>query len=346
MNERRDAQQVAGGASERAAGAARAKRRAAGISTACSALLVVMKLVVGFATGTISVISDGLHSAVDLMAAAISYFSVRLSDSPPDADHPYGHGKIESISVLVEAILIFVGASFIVSHALEHLREPRGTPALHVNAGMVVMAISAVVALLLAAYLSRTSRLTDSPALAGDAAHVKTDLITSIGVFVGLALVRITGKSWVDAVAALAVACVIVLTGIRLVKSSLDLLIDTRLPPEEERAIQDILDSDHRVLGYHKLRTRKSGSQRHADVHVLIDDNYSLVKAHDLTEELEDRIRSVLPLILINIHTEPYHAEMRHQLEAHGTDLTRPSERAQTPAEPNTPEGSGSTKRT
>jgi cation diffusion facilitator family transporter len=180
------------------------------------------------------------------------------------------------------------------------------------------MLLSVGVNVALSIYLAHVARLSDSLALKARAAHVRTDVFTSAGVLAGLALVRLTGKLWIDPAAAIVVAALILRTAAGIIQEAFSPLIDARLPEEDEAAIVELLEGDPHVLGYHKLRTRKSGSQRHADVHVQIDDNYTLVQAHDVAEDIEDKIRAALPAISINIHIEPYHAELRHQREAHG----------------------------
>lgn len=296
----------------------RAKTRAAALSIGSNSLLVLVKLVVGFWTGSVSVISEAIHSATDVVASGIAYLSVRVADEPPDDEHPYGHGKIESLSGLAEGVLILCAAALIVNEAFDkllHRERAHDLPAVY---GIWVMAISVLANVLLSRHLAKVADETDSPALHADAAHLRTDVITSVGVLVGLALARATGKAWIDPAAALFVAALILIAAIRLMKDALAPLLDTRLPEQDQAAIREKLELDDRVLGYHKLRTRKSGSQRHADVHVQIDDNCTLVQAHDLAEELEDKIRKSLPGVFINIHIEPYYAEMRHQQEAHG----------------------------
>ncbi len=293
------------------------KRRAALLSIASNTALVAAKLLVGILSGSVSVLSEAIHSATDLVASLIAFFSVRASDTPPDAEHPYGHGKIEGVSGLLEALLIGLAAIYIVYEATAKLLS-RHKPSTSLDAGLAIMAVSALTNFLISRYLKRVARETDSLALEADAEHLQADVLTSVGVFVGLALARITHLTWFDPVAGLCVALLIMHTAYKLTRHSMKPLLDARLPLEEEARIKNILNNDSRVLGYHKLRTRKSGSQRHADVHVLIDDGSTLVEAHNLSEELEDGVRTALPDININIHIEPYHAEMRHQQEAHG----------------------------
>lgn len=294
-----------------------AKKRAAVVSIIVTSSLVCAKLIVGLISGSVSVLSEAIHSTTDLAAACIAFFSVRASDTPPDAEHPYGHGKIESISGLAEALLIFVAAAYIIYQAVSKLRQPTLLP-VRVDVAVIVMGISAIATYFLSRFLSKAAKDTDSLALKADAQHTLTDVFTSVGVFAGLLLTHLTHLAWLDPVVGFIVALWIMGTAYRLALTTFQPLIDARLPPEEESKIREVLLNEKRVLGFHKLRTRKSGSQRHADVHVQINDNCSLVDAHNYTEELEDKIRGVLPAVLINIHIEPYYAEMQHQQEAHG----------------------------
>jgi cation diffusion facilitator family transporter len=303
-----------------AASAQTRKKKAALLAIASNTFLVIGKFVVGLITGSTAVVSEAVHSSTDLMASIFAFLSVQVSDTPADDDHPFGHGKIESISSLFEAALIFVAAIYIIRESIMKLMEKN--PAVpRVEEAVLIMGISACANFFLSGHLKKVGRETDSQALQADGAHLGTDVFTSVGVLVGLVLTRITGAAWLDPVAALAVALLILHAGYELTHQSLAPLLDARLPDAEEERIRSVLDVDDRVLGYHKLRTRKSGSQRHVDVHVQIDDDSTLVEAHDCTEEIEDQIRLVLPGILINIHIEPYRAELAHQQEVHGLGM-------------------------
>lgn len=293
------------------------KQSAALLSIVSNSTLVVGKLVVGLLCSSVAVISEAVHSASDLMASIIAYAAVRMSDSPPDEDHPYGHGKIESISSLAEALLIFAAALYIVYEAVHKLlKPPAASPPLYLAMG--VMAVSVIVNFFISRYLRRVGKETDSQALLADAEHLNVDVLTAAGVFVGLGLAQVTGKGWLDPAAALGVALLIFRAAWDLSVEAMQPLMDARLPLEEEQQVRGVLNVDPRVLGYHKLRTRKSGSQRHVDVHVQLEDDITLLEAHQVSEDLEDEIRKLLPMLLINIHIEPYLAEMQHQLEVHG----------------------------
>jgi cation diffusion facilitator family transporter len=279
------------------------KTQAASLSVFSNALLVLLKLAVGLVAGSASVLSEAAHSAVDLLAAGIAYFSVRASDRPADDEHPYGHGKIESVSAVGEAVLIVAAAALIVYHAVRKLRT--GSPVEHLGWGMAVMAFSALVNILVSGHLFRVAKATESVALEADAHHLRIDVYTSLAVFAGLAAVAITGEVAVDALFAIGVALLILKVAWDLTRESSGHLLDERLPPSEMGQIRDILEADARVLGYHKVRGRRSGSQRHIDMHLLLDESMSLADAHRLAEEVEDKIREAFRGVTIITHIEP-----------------------------------------
>jgi cation diffusion facilitator family transporter len=290
-----------------------AKIRAAQLSVCSNSLLVLLKLGVGLWIGSVAVLSEAIHSGTDLLAALIAFFAVRASDAPPDAKHPYGHGKMESVSGIAEALLILGAGAYIIYKAVQaliHARESR-----LVGWGVAVMALSAIVNFFVARHLFRVARATESVALEADAHHLGIDIWTSLGVVAGLALVWITGRHLFDPLVALSVAFFILRTGWHILRRAFSPLLDEQLPEEEVRAVEAIMANHADILGWHKLRTRKSGSQRHIDVHIQVDDDMSLKDAHRLTEDLEDAMRAALPNLSVMIHTEPYEEEKRHHEE-------------------------------
>lgn len=291
----------------------REKLAAARLSVMAGFFLVVVKLLVGLLIGSVSVISEAAHSATDLLAAIIAFWAVRAADAPPDEKHPYGHGKFESLSGIIEAALIALAGVFIIVESIGALREGRNT--LAPLWGVVVMAASALVNSLVAARLHYVARKTDSLALRSDARHLMVDVYTSLGVTVGLLLVWLTKRAIFDPLAALVVACFVLRTSYLIAREAADPLIDGKLPDEEIQTVESILQSDKSVLSWHKLRTRKSGSQRHIDVHIQVDDSLSLRAAHRVTEDLEDKLRAALPNVIVMIHTEPFEEEKRHHEE-------------------------------
>ena len=290
---------------------ARRKREAARWSVTASATLLGLKIIVGAVTGSAGILAEAVNSAADLVGSALALLSVRASDEPPDHSHAYGHGKIENLSGAATAALILVGGVFAIGEAVRHLLHPDPLPGL--GWGMGVMGASAVVNGVVSRRLLRVGRETDSAALAADGHHLQTDVLTSLGVLAGLTLVQVTGKPWWDSVAALGVSFLILRVGFGLAREAVLTLSDAALPPDEEAVLTAILTAHTDVRGFHKLRTRKSGSHRHVDVHVQIGDTHTFVEAHRLTEELEDQLRSALPNLHPIIHIEPDEEEARHQ---------------------------------
>ena len=291
----------------------RKKMRAARFSVFSNALLVIIKLAMGLYMGSVAVLSEAIHSATDLLAALIAFVALRTADAPPDEEHPYGHGKVESISGVSEALLIVGAGGYILYEAVRALLY--GKQAENLGWGIVVMAGSALVNTFVARYLFRVAKETDSIALEADGHHLSADVWTSLGVAVGLGLAWITGLHWLDAAVAGLIALFILWTGARVFLSAFAPLLDERLPARELRQIETILSGSPAVLDWHKLRTRKSGSRRFVDVHIQVDDDMSLRDAHQFTEDLEDQMRAVLANLSVIIHTEPYEEEKRHHEE-------------------------------
>ena len=296
----------------------RQKRAAARWSLASNTILLTMKIVVGAMTGSAGILAEAVNSAADLFGSAVAFLSVRASDEPPDRLHAYGHGKIENLSGAATASLILVGGVFAIGEAVRHLVRGGDLPGL--GWGMGVMGASAVINFGVSRHLLHVGRETDSPALCADGHHLQTDVLTSLGVLIGLVLVHETGHGYWDSLAALCVSALILRVGFGLARDAVRTLSDAALPPEEDRALTQVLKSNPAVLDFHKLRTRKSGSHRHVDVHVQIADTHTFVEAHRLTEELEDQLRNALPNLHPIIHIEPYEDEAQHQREKHGAE--------------------------
>jgi len=279
------------------------KTGAARASVISNALLVLVKGAVGLLTGSVSVLAESIHSAVDLAAALIAYVAVRVADQPPDEYHAYGHGKFENVSGTVEALLILAAAAYIGYEAVARILHGAGVERLSI--GMGVMLISALANWFVSARLFKVARETDSIALEADGQHLRLDVYTSIGVFAGLLAVYLTGIVLIDRLLGLAVAIWIAWIGFDLSRTTLGPLLDPQLPPAEVERIISIIGSEKKVLGYHKLRTRKSGGQRHVDVHLIVPEAMSLTEAHALAEDVEDKIRAEFGNVMVLTHVEP-----------------------------------------
>jgi cation diffusion facilitator family transporter len=282
------------------------KRRAAALSIASNAALIVLKLVAGVVTGSVAIVTEAVHSSVDLIASVIAYVSVRKAGEPADELHRYGHEKIENLAAAIEGMLILVGSGIIVFESLRRLIG--GGTVDHLGFGIAVVGFSAVANLIVSGLIARTARATASPALEGDAAHLRTDAYTSLAVLAGLALVQLTGAEWLDPVVALVVAGAIVTAGVRLLMGSSRVLVDEALPEEERAAIhaQVVAFGERGVVGYHQLRTRRAGARRYVDLHVQFESGTSLEDAHQTAHALQDEIARRLPGGTdVLIHLEP-----------------------------------------
>jgi len=280
------------------------KTSAAGLSILSNSTLVGLKVGVGLAMGSVSVLSEGVHSGVDLLAALIAFFSIRAAARPADEDHQFGHGKIENISGAVEALLIFLAAGLIAYEAVVKIREDTGLES--IDLGIALMAVSAVVNFFVSRHLHKIARATDSVALEADAWHLTTDVYTSLGVVAGLVAVRVTGLTIFDPIIAIGVAMLILKAAWSITRKAVSGLLDTRLPPSEEAIIRaSITEHLGDVVGFHELRTRKAGSQRYIDLHLVLPKSATLEEAHRLCDHLEDDIKSKLSGSVVTIHCEP-----------------------------------------
>ena len=284
------------------------KESTARLSVISNTGLVLMKFIVGTAIGSVSIISEAIHSSMDLIAALIAFFSVRKSAEPPDAQHEFGHGKFEDISGLIEALLIFIAAILIIREAvIKLLGEPAEnfTPELLIW-GIAVMGISALVNWYVSNRLFKVAKLSESIALESDAWHLRTDVYTSLGVFIGLILIRLTGITIIDPLIAIGVAIVIMKAAYDLTRRSFSDLIDHSIPPADEKRIQEIIcDHASNYAGFHDLKTRRSGPEIFIEFHLVVPGAISVLQSHDLADHLESDLKTEFPRATITIHAEP-----------------------------------------
>lgn len=280
------------------------KAGAAKVSVLSNSALVLTKLVVGIFTGSVSIISEAAHSAVDLLAAFIAFYAVSTSDKKPDRNHAYGHGKIENISGAVEAILIIVAAIWIIYEAGQKLSVHELPKDLEY--GIAIMALSIVVNYFVSRRLFKIARKTQSHALEADALHLQADIWTSVGVLFGLVAIKVTGLYWLDPVIAIVVAIIIFKAGYGMTRKSIRELADIALPDEEQAIIEDIIGNHPLIKNYHHLRTRRSGSKRLVDVHIMLAADLHLDQTHAVCNEIENRIKALFSPCDIVIHQEPF----------------------------------------
>jgi len=281
------------------------KSAAAALSIASNTALILLKAIAGTVTGSVALLTEALHSATDLVASIVAFFSVRAADAPADESHPYGHEKIEDMAAAIEGILILVGCGVIAFEAVRHLVQ--GSEVDRLGIGIAVLGVSIVVNFFVSQVLRRRAQRTGSPALAADAAHLTTDMATSAGVLAALVLALATGWDWVDPAVALAVAAVIAVAGVRILTSSSRVLVDETLPDAELDAIREVVAgfAERGIVGFHELSGRQAGARRHVDLHVQFRAGMTLEDAHRTAHQLQDAIRERLGDADVLIHLEP-----------------------------------------
>jgi cation diffusion facilitator family transporter len=284
------------------------KTGAAALSIASNTALILLKAIAGTVTGSVALLTEALHSATDLVASVVAFFSVRAADAPADESHPYGHEKIEDMAAAIEGLLILVGCGIITFEAVRSL--VRGPHVDRLGIGVAVLAVSIVVNFFVSQTLRRRAQRTGSPALAADAAHLRTDMATSAGVLIALVIAMVTGWDWVDPVIALVVAAVIAGAGIQILRSSSRVLVDEALPDSELEEIREVVSSfsERGIVGFHELRGRQAGARRHIDLHVQFRAGTTLEDAHRTAHELQDAIGQQMGGDAdVLIHLEPHH---------------------------------------
>jgi len=270
--------------------------------------LIIFKVVVGWLSGSISILAQAADSLLDLFAGIITFSAIRVAAKPADAEHPYGHGKIEDIAGVVQGILIFIAGGLIIYSAIVRIIE--GSSIQLAEAGIVVMAISIVVSIFLSRHLLRVSQTSGSVALEANARNIATDVYSASAVLVGLAIVRFTGLNILDPVIAIGVAIYILKVALDTIRKPISGLLDEKLPPSQQAVIEDCLSKHSReVSGFHALRTRRAGSQSYIDLHLVMARDISLEQAHQICDRIEGEIQNVLHNASVSIHTEPCNNE-------------------------------------
>ena len=279
------------------------KRRTACLSVLSNTLLVIGKLSIGILTGTVSLISEAIHSGVDLLAAAIACLAVRKSCLPPDQDHDYGHVKVENVSAAFESLLIIVAALSILYEAVGKFFHPQVPESL--NLAIVIMLASSLINAIVSARLYYVGEKTGSEALKADGMHLRADVWTSAAVMAGIFLMKVTGWAILDPLIACLVALGILRVGYKMCRRSYDDLTDASLSDDEESKIGHIIMETPGVKGYHHLRTRISGSETIMDFHLELDRTLPLSQAHAISDKVESALQKKYGPCDPMIHLDP-----------------------------------------
>ncbi|MBA7481899.1 Ferrous-iron efflux pump FieF [subsurface metagenome] len=266
--------------------------------------LIVLKVVVAVITGSISILAQAADSFLDLFAIVITFFAVGIAAKPADKNHPFGHGKVENIAAIVQAMLIFTAGGLIIYSAVRRIIT--GTTVELTEAGIGVMLVSIVASIFLSRHLLKVSRAADSIALQASAHNIAADVYSAAAVLAGLLVIRFTGLNILDPIIALLVALFILKVAYDVLRRSFGGLIDARLPEAEENEIMScITEHSGQLVGFHELRTRKAGSQRYIDLHLVMPKNSSVEEAHRMCDHLEQDLENRLPHTSVTIHIEP-----------------------------------------
>ena len=266
--------------------------------------LIVFKVVVGVITGSISVIAQAVDSFLDLLAIVITFFAIIIATKPADEKHPFGHGKVENIAAIAQALLIFSAGGLIIYSAVRRIIT--GAAIELTEAGIGVMLVSIIASIFLSRHLLRVSRAADSIALEASARNIAADVYSAAGVLVGLVVIRFTGLSIIDPIIALLVSLIILKAAYDVLRKSFGGLIDVKLPEAEENVIRSaIMEHAGELVDFHELRTRKAGSQRYIDMHLVMPKDISVEEAHRMCDHLERDIESKLQQASVTIHVEP-----------------------------------------
>jgi ferrous-iron efflux pump FieF len=283
----------------------RAKTSVARLSILAAAFLIILKTGTGFITGSISVWASLLDSTMDIFASVINFFAVRAASRPADKDHSYGHGKAESLAGLFQAIVIAASGIFLVYESVRRIISPNPTSSEWL--GVLTMMVAVAVSIALVARLKRVARETESLALQADATHYVTDIFTNLGALLALAIVGLTPWQIADPAISIAIAFYILWSAVSVGRESIDVLMDRRLPLDVDEQIGAVVSRfrDQGVLGFHDLRTRRSGSQKFIDLHLEVVRDLSLQDAHDATVRVLRAIEAEIPRARVHIHTDP-----------------------------------------
>ena len=275
------------------------------LSLTAAVVILGIKLAAAALTGSIGLWSDAMESTVNVFAAGVALWALRLSAKPADHNHDFGHGKAEYFSAAVEGSMILVAAAVIIIGAVLRLVSP--VPLEHLGVGLLLLAVATTLNLGVGLLLVRTGRRHRSITLEADGQHLLTDVWTSVGVLVGIAVVYFTGLTWLDPVIALVVGANILFTGYKLVRRSVVGLLDGTLPPDEVSRVSEVLAEvarDPRV-NVAQLRTRESGRQRFVYATVTVPGEWTVDRSHDLADQVEEAVDAALPGTTTFVHIEP-----------------------------------------
>lgn len=286
------------------------KKFAAGLSITSNAIIILLKIVAGILSGSISIISEAIHSFSDFLASVLTFFAVSRSSEPADKEHPFGHGKYEDMSGFIEGGLIILAGLYIIYESVKKLILGYNIE-FNSMLGIYVMAFAVVANFMVSSYLFYVAKKADSVSLYADAEHLRTDIFSSLGVLIGLILIKITGIVILDPIIAIIVAIIIIKAGYSISKETLNNLLDGSLPEEDMKKIESILENNISIKGYKDLKTRKVGQCKDIEITIFFEPNLTIAQCHKICDEIEEEIAKSFTNITIIIHPEPENIEKK-----------------------------------
>lgn len=278
-------------------------QRAASVSLGFNVLQTILKLACAYFTGSVSVLSEGLHSLSDVLSSFVSFVSIRAAAAPPDEEHPYGHGKIDTLAGLSESITLFLFAGYTAYISATHFWKAPEVE--EINLGLYIVGGCAVLALGVYSYIKKAATQTQSFALLSNAQHLQVDIVTTIGVIAALLVTKFTGWKYADPAFGLGFSIWLGYSALRMIHQSFHAVIDHKIDPDEFEKIIQILDSEPELISYHKLRTRHSGATHYIDVHVVVPRDWTVVQGHELADRVEKGIQTALHPAICTVHVDP-----------------------------------------
>ena len=280
------------------------KLRAAIFSILGALGLAIIKLIIALMSGSMAVMASAIDSLLDIPMSGVNLIAIRYAEQPPDQSHPFGHGKFETLATLFQALVISLSGGWIIYESVVRLTQ--GKQPENLNQGIGVLAFSAMVSWLIANHLRKVAKQTESLALEADSLHFRMDIFSNLGLMVGLLMIRWFDIHWLDSALSILIASYILHEALQLIKRSLTDILDHELPDEIQQKVHQIISTyDGPLAGYHSLRTRRAGSLKIMDFHLEVCKDMTVAEAHELTDDLEKKIKKEIPGANVIIHIEP-----------------------------------------
>lgn len=286
----------------------RAPLRATRIAILVSLILAGVKLITGIMSGSLALLSSGVDSIIDIFMSMFNYLGLKKASEPADDQHPYGHGKFETLATLFQGLFITASGSIIIFEGVRRLHK--GTQVHTLDLGLLVLAASAVVAWFISRHLKQVGSEFDSSALQADALHYATDVYSNLGLFGGLAAAKLFNWDWMDPLLSIVIGVYIIWQAAKLLRRSLNEFLESSLPEDEVHAIMSSINQySEQFNDYHQLRTRTVGNKRMVDLHLRVCRLETIEQAHATARQIEESIHTVLPQADVTIHLEPVPCE-------------------------------------